>query len=284
MNTLDTQKIFTDGAKSANGVAAAVSEAFFESVKLHRYASVYTAELTAVCLALEWAASEDTANVVILSDSLSTVTAIGGCMYQRHPLVCRALNAIHSMKTSGRVVALAWVPAHCGIAGNENADAKAREAVEQTCEELKTPITQTEAITRVNQEYRSVWNQRYTDAEEAAHFKKFFQTTYDWVSVRDMPRAHQTTLFRLQTGHCRLNAHLHRLGIVESPLCSNCGVIEDVVHFVLECPKYRQNRENLLHHCRSIPGTIQDKLKALLTNRDMMRTVGDFVLSTQREL
>ena len=122
------------------------------------------------------------------------------------------------MKTSGRVVALAWEPAHCGIAGNENADAKAREAMQQTREELKTPITQTEAITRVNQEYRTLWNQRYTDAEEAAHFKKFFQATYDWVSMRDMPRAHQTTLFRLQTGHCRLNAHLHRLGIAETPV------------------------------------------------------------------
>ena len=132
--------------------------------------------------------------------------------------------------------------------------------MQQTREELKTPITQTEAITRVNQEYRSLWNQRYTDAEEAAHFKKFFETTYDWVSVRDMTRAHQTTLFRLQTGHCRLNAHLHRLGIAETPLCSNCGVIEDVVHFVLECPKYRKNRANLLHHCRGIRGKNMTRL------------------------
>ena len=44
-------KIFNDGAKSANGVAATfyVLEACFNIVKLHIYASFFTAELTAVC-------------------------------------------------------------------------------------------------------------------------------------------------------------------------------------------------------------------------------------------
>ena len=63
------------------------------------------------------------------SDSLSTVAAIGGCMQQRYPFLCRALNVINSVKTSSRAVALTWMQAHSGMAGNEEADAKARKPV-----------------------------------------------------------------------------------------------------------------------------------------------------------
>ena len=62
-------------------------------------------------------------------------------------------------------------------------------------------------------------------------------TAYDRVNVEGLLRSYETTLFQLQTRHCRSNAQLKRLGIMGTPMCSDYGVIEDAVDAVLECPK-----------------------------------------------
>ena len=55
-----------------------------------------------------------------------------------------------------------------------------------------------------------------------------------------LERAHQTTIFRLRTGHCGLSAHLKRIGISDTSLCE-CGQADQTPDHVLQsCPKYAE--------------------------------------------
>jgi hypothetical protein len=51
---------------------------------------------------------------------------------------------------------------------------------------------------------------------------------------------------RLRIGNSLLNADLHRIGVVPSPLCQcGTGVNEDAKHFFMECPLYTNQRASL---------------------------------------
>ena len=49
-------------------------------------------------------------------------------------------------------------------------------------------------------------------------------------------------LLQLQSGYCKLKEYQHKVGIIDSPLCE-CGAIEDIQQFLLECPNFSMQRE-----------------------------------------
>ena len=54
--------------------------------------------------------------------------------------------------------------------------------------------------------------------------------------INRLARHEQTTIFRLQTGHCGLRAQLKRFGIMDSALC-DCKEAEQTVHHIFQdCP------------------------------------------------
>ncbi|KAF8875641.1 hypothetical protein BD779DRAFT_1388290, partial [Infundibulicybe gibba] len=56
-------------------------------------------------------------------------------------------------------------------------------------------------------------------------------------------------LIQLRTGHIPLNKHLHRIKKAESPMCAHpqcANTKETATHFILHCPKYREQRHTLL--------------------------------------
>ncbi|XP_045105453.1 uncharacterized protein LOC123500965 [Portunus trituberculatus] len=56
-------------------------------------------------------------------------------------------------------------------------------------------------------------------------------------------RALDTAVTRLRTGHTRLNAHLHRLGMTDSPHCLWCPTHPDTPeHLLLHCPRHHSRR------------------------------------------
>ena len=50
---------------------------------------------------------------------------------------------------------------------------------------------------------------------------------------------------RLRLGHSGLNGHLYRIGLRDTPSCT-CGYIEEsVIHYLLFCPNYVEERAKL---------------------------------------
>ena len=86
-------------------------------------------------------------------------------------------------------------------------------------------------------------------------------------------------IIQLRTGHCGLNSYLHRFGRIDSPLC-DCGMgLETVEHFLLECPRYREQRIEM----RTKAGTENMRVDALLgTAEIIVKCTEKFINDTRR--
>ena len=93
-----------------------------ESMAVGKHCSNYRAETEALIQAasIVKASDHDCRQVVFLSDALSVLQA-----YQNHKLPSLA-KALQQVAATRRAV-LQWIPAHCGISGNEQADILAKE-------------------------------------------------------------------------------------------------------------------------------------------------------------
>jgi len=89
------------------------------------------------------------------------------------------------------------------------------------------------------------------------------------------------SLFRLRTGHCRLNSHLFTLGLHRTVMCEHCHVPETVSHFLINCPAFQPQRLKL-HQATTMLG-IQFNLSTFLT-QDTAKLIETFVKETGKLL
>ena len=62
-------------------------------------------------------------------------------------------------------------------------------------------------------------------------------------TLHQLPRHQQTIIFRLKTGHCRLNSQLKRIGVKTSAQCP-CGEADQTQEYYLQsCSLYHQTRQ-----------------------------------------
>ena len=92
-------------------------------------------------------------------------------------------------------------------------------------------------------------------------------------------RKSSARLVQLRTGHCGLNKYLHRFGIRDSPYCEcGHGIKETVEHYILECPRFKEERKTL----RKNAAAGRMKVKLLLGDQNLVRHTLDFVKATGR--
>ena len=93
---------------------------------------------------------------------------------------------------------------------------------------------------------------------------------------------------RLRMGRSQLNAHLFKIGLLESPECS-CGLgIEDVWHYIFVCPRYIGHRDQLHNNVIKYASfTLETVLYGALecnfnNNKVIFLALHDYILKTQR--
>ena len=116
-----------------------------------------------------------------------------------------------------RRVALHWIPSHCGIPGNEEAEDW------QRMEQHK--------------------DQEITYQEKRTFIKAIRKVDHPKDNYHYLDRAEQVIIFRLRTGHNRLNSHLNRLRLVPSPLCPCGQAAQTAEHILQDCNTLKKLRE-----------------------------------------
>uniref|UniRef100_A0A8C9Z4M2 ribonuclease H n=1 Tax=Sander lucioperca TaxID=283035 RepID=A0A8C9Z4M2_SANLU len=126
-------KIYTDGSKNKQecvGVGIYIPEFKVKlSKRLSDQLSVYTAEMVAAIIALQWVEEVRPDRVVLCTDSLAVIKSIQSMTSVREDLLMELHHSLLRLHRGGIDVQFCWVPAHKGVKGNEGADKLAKEAL-----------------------------------------------------------------------------------------------------------------------------------------------------------
>ena len=155
-------------------------------------------------------------------------------------------------------VTLQWIPSHCGVGGNEDADRLSK--MESKLEQSAHPMSYSEAKAIHRNNFRTEWWQHLDIGREED-------------SIHQLDRAAQVTIFRLRTGHCQLLSHLHRLKISHSDECPCSTGPQTPIHILQFCPTF----DALRHKTWPSPVDAHRKLCGLV---ETLQQTADFALLT----
>ena len=218
--------VFTDGsatnAVTNGGVGILVhfpgGQKVSASMAVVKHCSNYRSETEVLIQAasIVQASDHDCKQVVFLSDTLPGLQA-----YPNHKLP-NLTKALQQVAATRRAV-LQWIPANCGISGNEQADILAKEGARGKQHANNVSFSEKKTLIRTLTMPRS--------QRDGYHL---------------LSRKQQVVLVRLRTEHNRLNSHMHRkLKLAPSPTCP-CGQEEQTREHVLQrCPLHKATREDV---------------------------------------
>ncbi|GBM39260.1 hypothetical protein AVEN_185913-1 [Araneus ventricosus] len=215
----DWLHIFTDGFQfdcNFNVGAGVFSDLSSFYAPVGFIGTAFDGELVAMRIALKQllAIHHKFENAVLLSDSQAAIQSISSFELPLTPEICQEL--LRTLTLKGKRIVLQWVPGHCGLWVNEQADFLAKKVANL----VQHPNTAT-----------SYWKIKlFLKNLGTSNSLRDLQTRTALISWRrvspssipDKPRHDAVAAFRLTTGHDCLAAHLHRLGISAKPFCPLC--------------------------------------------------------------
>ncbi|XP_014275975.1 uncharacterized protein [Halyomorpha halys] len=121
--------LYTDGLATEankNAVAGVYSSLFQLSAPAGANATDFDGEVAAITLALEKITHACAKKIVLVSDSRTALLAITPERPSTNAIILACRKSIQCKREILKVLVMQWIPAHCGIPGNEEADRLAR--------------------------------------------------------------------------------------------------------------------------------------------------------------
>ena len=139
------------------------------------------------------------------------------------------------------------------------------------------------------------WNRLPAHLKAIDNIDDFKRQLKSQVDKQDIPHRHyigdrkaQILHNRLRSGNCDLNDNLYRIKLSDNQNC-NCGAIETIKHYFLECNGLNAQRDILTNECTKLG--LDLKLKTLLngddsqneeTNIKLFKLVQEYIIKTKR--
>ena len=259
--------IYTDGSKTDNYVSAAFvckSSNYSINKRISNDASIYTAELTAILLALKFIKSHNNTEFVIHADSRCALEAINNCQI-KNPIIYQIIKLIIQINSSFKTIYFCWVPAHVSIIGNELADAAAKSSNNLTISDSRIPATDYNC--HIKKLLTACWQVYWTEEVESSNKLKYVKPLVTpWKRATLPSRQQEIILARLRIGHTRIT-HGYLMSRenqpTSKPKCPTCNTEISVEHILLKCKKYHQHRQ---HYFPSLNN--HSKLTEMLTESE----------------
>ena len=223
--------IYTDGSKDNDrvGCGTVIQNSSFKQ-RLPSNASIFTAEVTAIDLALDAITESDDDYFIIFSDSLSVLLSLHN-MKLDNPLILKLLEKLHHLSCAQKTIYLCWIPSHIGIRGNEAADLAAKESLNLDITTSQVPYTDLKC--HINHFISNKWQERWTSCANNKLFK-IKSTLGVWPPGFRNSRKEEVVLSRLRIGHAYFS-HSYILRQEDPPECTACQEIYSVRHVLIDC-------------------------------------------------
>lgn len=241
--------VYTDGSSTRESSSAAFvlpSESVSRGCRLSHHTSSTSAELYAVLLFLQYASSCTSRHWVVYTDSKGALQCMAnmGIRGSLAPIVVRVLTLLKTLEERGHTFVFQWIPGHCGIRGNEEADAAAAAAHQRR---TTVPIVfprgdRRSYLRRVTAGLADQQRRRDVPAQSLLHT---VDPALSCRLPRNLPRPVKSLLHRLRLNVAFTPFYRHQLGCAISPCCPECAVPATVDHLLLFCRQYTREREYL---------------------------------------
>ena len=223
--------IYTDGSKDNDRVGcAAIINNISIKQRLPSNASIFTAEIKAIDLALDAIAESEDDHFIIFSDSLSVLLSLVNKKLD-NPLVVNLLHKLHLLSIAHKTIIFCWIPSHIGIHGNEAADVAAKESLDFNI--IASQVPYTDLKPHINSFIANKWQERWSSCPDNKLFK-IKPTLGVWPSGFRNSRKEEVVLSRLRIGHTYFT-HSYILRQEDPPECTACQEIYSVRHVLIDC-------------------------------------------------
>jgi len=136
------RRLYADGSKIGDQVASAVvARNSTKTVRLPDRASIFTAEIYAITLAMDFIRHSKDTKFIVFSDSKSSLEALNGFKIELD-LVLKIIKAYTNLIKPGKIIEFCWIPSHMNIPGNERADTAAKAALCLPVTSMKLPASE----------------------------------------------------------------------------------------------------------------------------------------------
>lgn len=250
--------VYTDGSK----INEQTSSAYFctenqQGHRLHNYASIFTAELHGIFMAIKRNIRSNR-NILICTDSLSSTHHLNKSTFTlNHPIAINIHKVINQYR---KQVTIMWIPSHIGIEGNTKADEIAKAS---TCflriNDFKISLRdlKTTCKTRSQIQARNTWE----EVDPATnHLRKFKTSIKPWSVSTKLSRRDAVTFHRLVIGHTRLNKKFIFTKDPMDMICPKCDQPVTIQHILMDCHGLQSIRNATLRN-KSIFTLLQDNIE-----------------------
>ena len=120
-----------------------------------------------------------------------------------------------------------------------------------------------------------LWNNEYVNNPRGSTYKQYFpHITQNYHKQKQK----SISLFRLRTGHYKLNSHLFTLGLHPTGMCEHCHVQKTVSHYFTIFPAFQLPRLKLQQAKNKLG--IRFDMSTLSTNKDTAESIETFIKDT----
>ena len=228
--------IYTNGSTNTNqegGGAGVYAEDNEGNVMLRKafpagaLSSSYSAEAVAMLQAVRWIEEAMPLSCLICTDSMSLVDAIDKNNWKDPDECLKQIKTTISRLTTH--ITLLWIPSHCGIPGNDEADELAKQGSDMPQDNVGVSHKSVKAKILARK-----WEIKHPRAKEMYGERRGPKMEVEKV----WPRSVRSLYGRLRTEHSMdLAYYRYKLDKEEDPYCTACGEeYETTRHLLCSCP------------------------------------------------